>query len=392
MFNFIKYYVEYYKHRESPDSFWFWSALGCLSAAMRSNVYLEIPGEYILPNMYIILLADSAIHRKGAPCKALIGLLRELNNTKIIEGRASAQAVIRELGQTSTDEKGHMVTGASGVVYSEELSAAFVQDPATVPLLIELYDYHDKWNSSLATAAKVELTDVCLSLFTASNTALLKHIYHTDAKEGGLLGRTFVVRATNKRPRKSLFILSKIVNLDKQPLNEHLKKISKLKGPIKVSENAETIYDDWYHNIPEKIFEDRIGFGGRLGTHVFKVALALGAAREDFNMVLHEEDIREAIEICMKLRKNYAQLVMGMGSATQSQQISLIIQHLFNARNNQLNRAKLMEITLGDIDATDFDPIMDYLESAELVRTKMVGSNVTYYLTKRALEILSEED
>ena len=91
---------------ESPTIFWKWSAISCLSAVLRDNVYLTLPIGLIFPNQYVILLADSGGARKGAPCKFAFKLIKGVGNTKYINGRTSIQAVVKEMGQTYTNDTG----------------------------------------------------------------------------------------------------------------------------------------------------------------------------------------------------------------------------------------------------------------------------------------------
>ena len=93
-FNFVRYFIEYYKERESPEIFWKWSAIGCLAAVLRDNIFLQVQDDTYFPNMYIIFIADSGLYRKGAPCKAAEKLIQEAGNTKFIGGRTSMQAFL----------------------------------------------------------------------------------------------------------------------------------------------------------------------------------------------------------------------------------------------------------------------------------------------------------
>ena len=142
MFNFIDYYLNYTAEAESPTEFWKWSAIATLSAILKNNVFIEYSIGSVFPNLYVILYSDSGVARKAAPCKFAGKLIQLIGNTKFISGRASMQAVVRELAQTHATEKG-IISEATGILYSEELSAFAVRDPATIPLLTDLYDPHE---------------------------------------------------------------------------------------------------------------------------------------------------------------------------------------------------------------------------------------------------------
>jgi hypothetical protein len=115
-------------------------------------------------------------------------LIKAANNTKVIEGSASIQAVVKSLGNYETGGK----KGASCILYSEELSSFYIKDQSTNELLTDLWDYHEVWERNLISWS-ASLKNVCLSLFAASNEILLKGIFDDRALYGGLLSRTILI-------------------------------------------------------------------------------------------------------------------------------------------------------------------------------------------------------
>jgi len=391
MFNFIEYYLKYHRERESPDIFWYWSAIATLAAVMRDNVYLEVLDDKIFPNLYMVLMADSGIYRKDAPCKAAARLIQEIGNTRFIGGRNSIQSAIKELGESYENHRGDMVSDASAVLFNAELSSLLVKDEQAISLLTTLYDYHENWTDTLISRGRVELEHVCISLLSASNSKLFGAVYTDEAIEGGLLGRTLIVKPTKKRKRRSLFEFSKN-KPDKTPLIEHLKRVSKIKGPIRYTPAAEHEYNVWYREIPDHVFEDRIGFGSRLGTHVFKVSLAIAAAREDFDLLVEITDVQEAIISCQSLRGNYKEITIAAGISSRSKQTAIILQLLLRQPGRQISRAALIQRTIGDLEGETLDSILTYLEAAEMVVTSSIRTGVLgYTLTPKAIAMVSGE-
>lgn len=389
MFNFIEQLIEFTNEAESPEQFWRWSAIATLGSTLRDNIYLECPIGTIYPNLFIILYSDSGICRKANPCKFASKLIHEVGNTKLLAGRASMQAVVRELGKARTNDRGEIIIGASGLLYSEELSSFIVDDPVTIPLLIDLYDYHEEWSTNLISASST-LKNVCLSLFAATNSDLFNGVYTEKAIKGGLLGRTLIIKMDRPRHRKSLLDLGSIDEEKFKILINHLKKIGKLKGKIYFLADAQKEYNDWYYAIPDEIFVDRIGFGSRLGTHVLKVAIALAAAREDFNKEIYKKDVIEAIELCQGLRQTYKQLSFGIGVSTSSYQASIIIKAMIGEPNFSITRKKLIQRTFGDIDSvTVLDGLIMLMSQGGLIDEGAVGNEVGYRLTKKAIEMLA---
>lgn len=376
-FNFIDYVIDYTKEAESPTEFWRWAAISALSSTMRSNVFVKCSIGTIYPNMFIILFSDSGIARKAAPCKFAGRLVQEINSTKFINGRASMQAVIKELSLASTSEKGNLITGASGLLYTEELSSFAVQDPATIPILTDLYDYHETWSTNLVSGT-FKLKQVCVSLLGASNSDLFRTVYTEQAIKGGLLGRTFIIKQDNARHRKSLLDLEES-KMDYLPLLEHLKKVKELKGQIRFAEAAKTKYNDWYYGLPTEYFQDKIGFSARLGTHVLKVAMSLCVARKALDLVITAADIEESIILCTDIKKNYKSVTIASGGSTTASQTALILKQLATANGGKLVRETLMQRMIGEVDIASFNGICQMLEESNLIKT--VGLNGTVFIT-----------
>lgn len=388
MFDFIEKLIDFTSDAESPTEFWRWAAISCISTILRDNIFLETHIGTIYPNMFIILYSDSGIARKAAPCRFVGKLIQAVGNTKFIAGRASMQAVVRELGRGYTNEQGYVISGASGLLYSEELSSFVVEDPAAIPLLTDLYDYHERWANNLVTA-QTALKNVCLGMLAASNSDLFNSVYTDKAVKGGLLGRTLIIKKEGPRHRKSLIDLKSQNEATFEELKKHLIKISKIHGHVKLSKDASDEYNSWYYSIPDEVFIDRIGFGSRLGTHVIKISIALAASRETFNGYIEKDDIIYAIEICQELRKTYRELSFGIGAATSSYQASIVMKALISEEHYHITRKRLIQRTFGDLNSVeDLDRILIMMVQGGLIDEVAKDNEVGYKISLKGLDIL----
>ena len=137
MDDFIETFLEYNSAYESPTQYFYYSALAGLGAVLRNNCYMLLGDTRIYPNLYVLIVGKPAI-RKAKPLNAVIELMKGVNNTKIIEGRTSIQAVIQRLGETERSKDGKSIVGASGLIYSEEISAMLTADDANIPVLTDI--------------------------------------------------------------------------------------------------------------------------------------------------------------------------------------------------------------------------------------------------------------
>src|ERR1035437_9428586 len=117
-FNFIDKFLELTKIIESPTSYLTWSAYITLSSVMRHNIYYNFPARKtkVCPNIYVLLVGDSGATRKSTPLKICNFLLKQVGNTKLIEGRASIQGILKELASVQRIEK-RIIKDASCLLY-----------------------------------------------------------------------------------------------------------------------------------------------------------------------------------------------------------------------------------------------------------------------------------
>ena len=180
-------FLEHTKIYESPTSFWKWAAYASIAAVLRDNVYRKQGDITTYPNIYVLFLAQSGA-RKGAPISLAQSLIQKVNNTKIISGRTSIQAIIDELAHTETNSKtGKLVKGGSAILIAGELAAGIVGDTAAVGILTDIYDLKTDFKHHLRSTGRFKIDRIVFNMLAASNADLLKEVYTQSAVSGGLL-------------------------------------------------------------------------------------------------------------------------------------------------------------------------------------------------------------
>lgn len=390
MENFIDTFLEVTKIVESPTSYLEWAAYSVIGATLRHNVMFNFPARRtkVTPNIYVLLVGDSGATRKSTPLKIASFLLRSVGNTKLIEGRASIQGVLKELGGVKRIDKNPPVEGAGGLLYSEEFAAFLVKDPATTGILTDIYDYKDEHSIILKAEETVTLKNVCVSMLSATNGAFLQDMFTKTDLYGGLVGRTFFV-IEEKARLKDLGLTDNTTEDDWIPLVLHLRKLSKLSGNVVLTGPAYDFYNDWYKSTDFTNHESKTGYEHRAHTHVLKLALILSACQCDFKLVVSRPEIEKAIHIVSDMRKNYHKLVatVGMSQNNVNQATKDIVKCLFNEPNRPLSKEEILRSLFGSIDAETFDKAMITLEQANLI--KVGGTSPTNYrLSERGREML----
>jgi hypothetical protein len=388
--NFITNLVEHATDAESPNSYVVWAGLATIAAVLRDNVYFQYKYDRIYPNIYVIIVAGSSSTRKDYPVRLAERLTRDISNTKVISGRSSIQAVMKTLSENYTNEKGHRLKGASGILLSKELSDLIVDDPVAMKIITDWYDCHDHWDNNLVSSGVSKLENLCVTIMAASNDILFQDVFKNSEIYGGLLARSFIITET-RRKKKNSRMYDAMGSRDLYPiLVEHLTNLSKCKGPVDVTDEARKYYDDWYMSIEDDKF-DRAGVIARMHTGVLKVSILLAAARKDFNMTVQEKDVEHAIDLCLGLIKNYKQITVVSGKSDLANPMNLILAELIKEKDHCIQRRVLIQRLLGSLDSQIMDRCTETLVDAEYIGVTIKGGAPAYNLTKKFLENYEKE-
>lgn len=390
--SFVKSFLEFTKDYESPTSFFKWSAYAILSATIRDNLILDEGHRIFAPNLYVLLLATSAMHRKSMPVGLAGDLLAELRNTKLIRGRTSIQAVLDDLAGIETDKKtGQPIRGGSCLLCAEELASFIVNSPEAIDILTDIYDYRKEWDSRLRGSGKFKITNLCVTMLAASNEAMLKDIYLEKAIYGGLLRRTCFIKPNEYRKGNSL-IKKEAGRYDISSLVQQLKDISKLKGELTFVEAAEREYDFWYlgrdglggwrEMCRER--EDRTGILSGVHTIIKKIAIIL--AVNECSKTIEKRHVEEAINEGLNILPNYDNFVFGSGKSPKAEVAALLLEELYKAPRNQIPRREFLFRHFMDVDGKDLDDLIITLEQAEMIKSVVELDGTSYRLTSKALD------
>ncbi len=344
------------------------------------------------PNVYVLLLADSAVHRKGNPVRFCEKLTAKIGNTKIISGRTSIQAILDELARGETNPKtGRIVKGGSSLFSAPELSAGIVNDPEAIKILTDIYDFKDEYTSRLRGTGTFHIKNICFTMMAASNESLLVDLYDEKARTGGLLGRTFLVKPNEFRQANSLFDFPDTTESMKK-IVEALLAISKLEGEMSINEAARKEYNDWYKpfRASQERVKDKTGILGRIHTSILKLAMVL-CADHSLNLEIKKHHIEEAISEATSLLPNYTQFVLSGGKSPIASMATLVLQQLYDAEGHALSRVYLIRTNWNEFSIEDFDKFISTMEQAEMIQGTMFDGGIGYKLTKKCIEILFKD-
>jgi hypothetical protein len=388
--SFLTNYLEHTKHYESPTSFWKWSAYAVIAGILRDNCYYTQGDEKLYPNIYVLLIADSAVQRKDRPVRMVERLAQKVNNTKVINGRSSIQGILDELAKGETDKKtGKILKGGSAIWIAPEMSAGIVSDPDAIKILTDIYSFREKYDSRLRTSANFSIKNICFSFMAASNEELLRDVYDIKATMGGLLGRTFLVAPNEFRPGNSLFNLK--IGDSLESLISELMEIAKIEGEFDFRADAQDTYNEWYLPFRQSYEKksDRSGISGRIHTSVLKLAMIL-AISEEHELVIRKDHILRAVDECNELIPNYTKFVMSGGKSSLAEVATLLLSALNDIPEHTLGRKAILQKFWNVLDqgAETLDKVITTLEQGGMIQSIMEGDGISYKMTQKCIDIL----
>lgn len=375
---------------ETPRSFIKWAAIATISAVLRDSVYLDKHYYKLYPNLFIMLVAKSGL-RKGLSANIAQVLTTLVDNTRVISGRNSIQAIVKELSTAVTRPKKPPLMKAHGFIVSGELSTTFVEDPHTLPILMDLYDghYHKVagWKNTLKGSGVETLKDLCISMLGAINQDMLQGILTRRDVRGGFIARVIIVEEYKRALRNPLVKAPK-VKFEIEKLLPRLKEISELTGEFKWCEEAGKYFEDWYMQWNPEEMEDETGTANRVHDQILKLAMILSVSRDN-DLIILKQDIVDAMDLLNPAIKTAEKVTKGTsGKSEFGPKIKIVLEELINHPEKKVWRSYLLRKYWGEFTAPELDVIINTLHQAKsimIIKAKG-GKDELYKATPRLIE------
>lgn len=372
---------------ETPESWLYWSIMYVISSSAANKYYVtSFKGKHLYyPNLYVMLFGESGLGKAFGITLAK-KMLRAADITRLIDGRSSIQAIIKE-GSTSLSREGKPIfTDARMAIVNGELSSAIITDPAALTILTDLFDSHDNpdWTNTLKGDGKEKLKFPYVTcLFGSSPSHFYDKIPQANI-DGGYIGRNLIIYEDTRSKYIDPFDSEEdekakedmIMNYIIPKYVPHLIEISKRpKTRLILSEPARILMNTWRKEwrLNQHIYNDKTGFINRVPDHVIKVAMCLTLSRFDYTGIIEISDIQEAIEKVTSLVYAAQKTIAGSGIDPTAQQTKKVIDILLAAPENQMTKTDMLVAGYGNFDLIALDRIVDTLLEMKWLRRERVG-------------------
>jgi hypothetical protein len=347
-----------------------------------------------------MLLGESGLG-KGFPVNLSKRLVQQADTTRVIAGRSSIQAIIKELATTKSAAGKPVITDSRGFIVNGELSTAIIADPDSLTILTDLYDrnYNPQWTNMLKGDGHEKLKEPYITCLFGSSPA---HFYDSIPQpniEGGYIGRNLVIY--EEKRSKDLDLLDdeeesidpdRFTNYIVPKYVPHLVKIGTNNAKMVPDAAAKEVFNKWRREWrgSQSVYNDKTGFVNRVPDHVLKVAMCICLSRYETDFIISESDISEAIQKITSLIYASKKASEGSGLDPLAQITKKVVDFLISAPDNKLTRTELLVRGYGNYDSSTLDRIIDTLMEMKWVKRSKAffgnNSDWTIHLSGEPLE------
>lgn len=383
--DWLSHTVEVYSEYESPKRFYYWSCLAAVSAILKDQVYFDRYLYQLYPNIFVLLFGPSAI-KKGPPIALAKAIVSRVNNTRIINGRASVEAIIKELSVAQQGPGKPILKDSCGFIVSSELSSAIIGSSASLDILTDLADriFNDEeWTHRTKGEGSIIIKNPTLTWLAGTNDALFREFVPEKNIKGGLIGRTFVISESKGEVINSLMFPPKIMP-DRDKIADGVRHLTNLKGPFKMDDKVRRMFDDWYNKFKTDVIpklEDDTGTLGRTDDNILKIAMLVSCARRgDLEITL--DDIKEGMTEVISLYSPTKKITDGVKRAPADihQKTGIVLRHLANMEGLSDTMVNILRKFTLQLNHEDLDNIVTLLERQKVLKVLRNGSEIVYSL------------
>lgn len=324
--NWINAYLDYTSDQESPESLHLWTALTLLASATRRQLYLELEFGRVYPNLYVIIVAESAKVRKSTAMDMGRDLFAEAFPTiRIMRDSMTSQGLIKSLNHKVQVVKGDKIEEelrSDVAIFADEVANLFSYERTRasqmVIFLTRAYGCPSIYDHTTVRDSTVRLHNLFPVLLGGTDPHNLK-VLPEDAI-GGLTGRLIWViesvrRSNNPGWKRDNRKLAQRLLL-REALIHDLQQINELKGEVTAAHEAMEIYDKWYFDLSTRDSKDPSSdaFYQRCHTTAQRIAMLLSLS-ESNNLIITTRQMERAINLIEHQLPEFKRVAMWSGNS-----------------------------------------------------------------------------
>jgi hypothetical protein len=329
-------FVDYTQHGEAPTKCYFWVGIASIAGALKRRVWIDQATFKWYPNLYTLLVAPPGVVSKSTTAALGMDLLRSVPGVEFGPDVVTWQALfdafnaVHEAFQFGAET---LEMSALTIAVSEFGNFLRPDDREMVDQLVNLWDGYPVKKRTRMDGEQI-IQNPCLNVIGCTTPSWIAQNFPEYMIGGGLTSRLLFVYADQKV--KYVAYPFRHVPADflqrRDRLIRDLERISQLKGPFTLTEEAIVWGEAWYerfHKVESKVIDETLlgGYINRKQTLVHKIAMCISVSQSD-DLVITQQHLERAVGLITELEaempKVYSRIGMSAESAAGLQAVAFI--------------------------------------------------------------------
>lgn len=337
--NWLKAYINFTRHSESPDAYHFWTGVATVAGALRRKVWIDQRQFQWTPNFYIILVGPPGVAAKSTSIRSGLSILERVEGVffgpqsmtwqALTEALQNAQEIIEVPGRPEAEVMSCLTIGIS------ELGTFLrADDGELIDVLVAMWDgQKEVWRRQTKTQGATVIHNPWLNIIGCTTPAWLKDNLPEVFIGGGLASRILFVYADKKRQLVAYpgdHIEESSFKEEAENLYTDLQQIASLRGEYQLHPAAKRWGNIWYEKHwtgerPSHLQSERFnGYYARKQTHLHKTAMVLAASKRN-ELIILEEDLIEADTLITSLEDNMLKVFASIGLSPEAKKTTDLV-------------------------------------------------------------------
>ena len=380
-------YRKYIVKQESPDAFHFWVGVTMISSVLKRHVYVDRDAYIVLPNIYTFLVAKSGRCRKSAAMDIGMDLVREIEEIHTIHGRMTVEGLIDTMDRASADPLGRVKPDGSVLIQADELSymfgrASYITD--LMSFLTAAFTGRARLDFLTRGAGLRKVRNPCPVILAGTTPENMGEIFPSMSLASGFMARVLLIYSDQyyrvAKPKLDRSMEEDLIN--------DLGCINQLCGEMRLTEEADSIFDLWYENMSPPKYSELASFFERKHDHVLKVAAILSVAESD-ELVIEKYHLLSAIRAIEGVEETIPSAIAYVGATHQSSTADMIEAIVMSMAPERVSHSVLLRrvykrLTSG---ASEFESIIKGLVESNRIKD-IATERGTFYELGRSMQKL----
>ncbi len=321
---FLEDYLTFTNAQESPEDFHLWTAFGLIASALGRNISISRGYFHLFPNLYIVLVAESAALHKSTALNMGMKLLKEaLPEKSTFSQKVTTEALINFLAE-QTKKVGHSVATIAASEFSVFFGKSHV-DPTLIQTLTDLYDSPAYWSYKTIMRGLEECQNVAITMLAGTTPDWIKSSLPEDSIGGGFTSRLLMVNRTESEKQKNPFPeMSPEAIKARENCVHDLKTMAELVGELVLTPEAREFYIRWYdiHDLNKAPVGMR-GYYGRKGDYLLKLAGIISISKNN-DLRITKADLEQALFLLNDNEDYMADIMRTMAQTDEGKRVDRV--------------------------------------------------------------------